>query len=182
MQAQGKFKGGPGMSLYFRYLSFVSLSLWAATAAAQIEAVVDPFETGQGYVSQKLIVETDSDWTIGNLLVELASGTIFYENNLPSGVMPPFRTDLGMVGDDTTHRIGGADLGMPRESPVVTDPQRLDITYCNTRRDDIGRFPVARISLSTDSQGRFWFTAMNAAGEKARLVGTIRNGVMEVDE
>ncbi len=145
------------MLRFLQCLLGVVVSLCAATAAAQITASVDPFETGQGYVSQKLVVETESDWTIGNLLIELASGTIFYENNLPGGGMLPFVTNLGMVGDDTTHRIGGADLGIPRPSPVVTDPQRLSPTAT----------PAATTSVVSPSHGfRFLTVPRGASGSR----------------
>ncbi len=109
-----------------------------------------------GYVTYDLQVTTDSDWTSAAMLLTLDSGSIYqYANgsdNDPVNMWqtwpdPAMRVDTFVIGNI----IGGAgDLG---GTGFAFDTNRLDVSWYNIDKSDIGTTTIGRLTLSDDATG-----------------------------
>lgn len=160
-----------------------------ATTHSVTIAPVDTPDVLAGYHSSDLLVTTpDSDWTSAAILLELSAGSIYQDPfgaDLPSHpfvaeLFPTveFDTSVGVPGGSIA---GGAiDLeGSSGSAEVSTS--RLDVTFFNFDKTDLGTFPIGRITLSDDAEGSWSLISLTADRQRVDLIGTITKGVMAVD-
>lgn len=161
----------------------------AAPAAIVGEFVPVTSEGGtsppSGFVTQDLVVQTDTDWFGANLLIELTAGSI-YQNELQSGYGPPspgffpivpdLRWDtyvtgsLGVNGPAPSSLGGAVDLGGSAAGQF--DTAGIDLNWFTVTTNDIGTFSLGRFTLSNDAVGTFKLR-LDAAAEANLL---LRNG------
>jgi len=124
-----------------------------------------------GYVSQDMVVQTDTDWLGSQLLIELEQGSVFQQPVSQGGsdfppnpaffaVFPALEFDTFLTGgqNDPTSTpagiAGGAvDLGGQAAARFGEDTTGIDVAWFTTTLDDIGLLTTARITLSDDAAG-----------------------------
>jgi len=164
----------------------ISIGLSAAVVAVDNSAVLT------GYVSQDIVVDTDTDWLSAQMVVTLTAGTIYQDasggNTSPNPAMfatvPTLAFDSyvsnGVVGE-SVNTLSAADLNP--SAPLQFDDSGISIGWFTMVDDDIGTLPLARVTLSDDAEGtwRFKATASPAGTKQVDMSGTISNGVMTPD-
>ena len=166
-----------------------------ASAALTMEIVeVDNTPGGDallGYVTQDLVVTTDSYWLGSQLIVDLDEpGKIYQDpmgNTNPQSPNPAFfphfpslefdtYVSSGVLGEWVS--TGGAeDLGGPPE--VIFDTDHISIEWWTSDTDDIGTFPVARVTLHDSADGTWSFLSPTFPAEGYFPVnGPVINGHM----
>jgi len=148
------------MKHYFASLLAVVLAASTASAVSTSTWVLAP-ELGEipGFTTWALEIETDTDWLLGELEVNLSSGSLnqiesggfgggpepIFQNLGDSGVFDP-SPSFGEVGDNLGSSI--SDQPAFEESPTS-----LSVGWFNTRSTDIGVFSIATLTLSDDANG-----------------------------
>ncbi len=171
----------------------LAIACSTASAALVAEFVPVPSEEGvtppAGFVTQDLVIETDTDWIATSLLLKLDTGTIYQdllgsENAPPNsalfGIQPSVRFDTYVKGwkpDQSASKAGGAvDLGGEPSGSFNTST--IDYAWFTTDTDDIGRSSIGRFTLSDDATGT-WEILVDALNQPPlRLSGTIQGGMI----
>ncbi len=159
-----------------------------ATAEITMEiVVVDNTSVPElaGYVTQDIVITTDSDWLGAQMIVATDAPGMIYQDPLggltsPSpaffSIAPSLEFDTyvsnGVVGD-LVSVTGAVDLGGP---PTVVDTdQDLSVAWFTTATDDIGTLALARVTLQKTATGTWAFlaTADPAEGPRVQASGPI---------
>lgn len=148
----------------------VILAVLASAAYAEITyslAVTDNSSVlGPGYVTNDILISTDTDWLQSQLLIELTSGNIYQTPSIGQwfpqtaywSMFPELEFDsfLTATGFDNPNLAGCA--GNLDGDDQQFDTEEIDIAWFNVEKDDIGQnMLIARITLSTDAQGTWKF-------------------------
>lgn len=150
-----------------------------------------------GYVTQDLVVTTDTDWLIGRMIVTLDAQNQIYHHEYgisnpqsPNPAFFPLAPSLefdtyvsnGALGESVTV-INIHDFGAPPN--WFFDSDGLSLRWYTTGTDDIGELALARISLADTANGTWSFTA-KAAPQGGPIVevsgGIVVDGVMIIPE
>lgn len=170
-------------------LAGLASTAWGSIATTNyVEVVpVDNRSLLPGYLSYDLMMTTPaSDWTTGAILLNLSSGTIYQadlgtDTPVPSdlfNLLPELEFDT-YVGVPGGHIAGGAgDLGGDQLTLTST---KLDVSFYNVAKDNIGTFSIGRITLSEDAIGTWSLASNTGDDQRVDLVGTISNGLFSVD-
>lgn len=175
-------------------LTLVAAIANVASAAITMEIIeVDNSSQLTGYVTQDIVVTTDTDWLSAHLIVQPdASGSIYqYDYGDPWGYGPAFQiwpppfpaaefdtyVSSGVQGESVS-MTGAVDLG---EGPnVIFDTSKLSITWWVDSTDDIGTLGLARVTLADNATGTWQFlaTAAPAEGPRVEASGPIVDGYL----
>jgi len=180
----------------------VGLAMLASTAQAEVLLGFQPASgpgMPSGYVSQDMVIQTDTDWLGSQLLVELSRGSVFqqplsqggsdfppnpafftvfpaleFDTFLTGGQNDPARPPAGIAG-------GAVDLGGGTDSTFGEDTTGIDVAWFTTTLDDVGQLTIARITLSADAQGTWKAlvaVASGSGGENLVFQGPVVDGQM----
>ena len=146
-----------------------------------------------GYVTQDLVVTTDTDWMSAQMIVTLDAPGGFYQDALGSGnphhpaviPWPPLDSSVwydthvsnGVIGESVSV-MGAVDLGGP---PVpIFDADHASIHWFTTDADDIGTLALARLSIADTANGTWQFIATSspAGGPMVQIGGPVIDGVL----
>jgi len=177
-------------------IALVVVASLASTASAVITMEVVPVDNSSaltGYVTQDLVVTTDSDWLGAQMIVQPdATGLIYQDamgNTNPQSPNPAFFDAFPTLEFDTyvTNSVlgesvsttGAVDLGGP--ATAIFDENELSIAWYTDATDQIGTLTLARVTLADTANGtwKFLATAFPAEGPRVELLdGTIVDGVI----
>ena len=159
-----------------------------------------------GYVTQDIVVTTDTDWLGAQMIVQPDAVGLIYQDdygnanpqapnpNIFCGLAPSalcilspslaFDTYVsnGVLGE-TANCTGAVDLGGPA-SAIFTEDE-LSIAWYTDATDDIVALILARVTLQDTTTGTWSFLATAAPAEGPRVdvpAGVIENGVMYIPE
>jgi len=170
----------------------VAILLVAGPASGSVSLSLVPVDNSSalsGYVTQDLLISTDSDWTAAALVLELADGTIYQDPawsspTEPSPALFPFFPTLEF--DTYVHSHGGFAVGGAGDvggGAQTFDGNRLDISWANIGKTDLGQFPIGRFTLSDQAAGQWNVMVVNKAGDVLKLLdGSIVGGVMSLGQ
>ena len=182
--------------------SLVVLASATCMASAEITLEVVPVDNSSdanltGFVTQDLVVTTDTDWLSAQLAVTLDEPDQIFQDPLLSRpwweypifqIWPPpwsfFDTYVsnGVLGE-VISVTGAVDLGGPPGE--IFDTDQLSIAWYTTNEDDIGTLALARVSLADTANGTWQFIATAAPQGAPRVdvpAGIVENGVMYIPE
>jgi PEP-CTERM motif-containing protein len=135
-----------------------------------------------------LLTTPDSDWTSAALLLDLSAGSIYQAALGADGPMPSdffsfapdleFDTYVGVSGVNFAGAAGDFDASIGK---IEVSMSRLDVSFYNIDKTDIGTFSIGRITLSNDSVGAWSLISLTADRQRIDLVGTINKGQIVVD-
>lgn len=162
----------------------------SATLVANFVPVTEEAGTSPpaGFVTQDLIVETDTDWVAANVLITLQAGSIYQDgfgdasggppNEAFFELVPTLRWDTYVKAWDagvTPSSAGGAvDLGGTPAGTFSTT--MIDKNWFTTETDDIGTSSIGRFTLSNDAVGT-WVLRVDAVGQTPIVLsGDVVNG------
>ena len=154
--------------------------------------VLDTGELFTGYVTQELVIETNTDWLGAQLVVSVDEPAKVYQDvygsSTPQYPCPSWFGPLGGLEYDTyvgngfpcdiVPLTGAVDLG---GDPAWTfDDSAISIGWYTTDTDDVGEFWLARITLVDDATGTWSFlvTAAPAEGPLLLASGPVVDGHM----
>ncbi len=132
-----------------------------------------------GYVTTDVTFTTAQDWTASAMLVNLSTGSIynhaFGNDQTPNATLvaafPALAFDSHVHGS-----IAGGAVDFGGNVVAALDGQLIDISWYTTVQTDIGTFPLARFSLSSDAVGTF-SSKNNSTGNPSLVFhGNIVNG------
>ena len=146
-----------------RFTAAILTGLTVASAGTRTEAAItldlteiDNAALLDGYTTYDLNVTTDTDWNSAAMLLQLNAGSL-YQHELGAAAGPADQAMIDLVPAlafdtyVTGYVIGGAgDLG---GTGMAFTNDRLDVTWYNVTPDDVGTFPIARLTLSDDADG-----------------------------
>ena len=177
-------------------IALVVVASLASTASAVITMEVVPVDNSAqltGYVTQDLVITTDSDWLGAQLVVQPDATGLIYQDDMgntnPQSPNPAFFSAFPTLEFDTyvtdgnlgqsVSTTGAVDLGGP--ASAIFDGDELSIAWYTDATDNIGTFVAARVTLADTAGGtwKFLATAFPAEGPRVELMdGTIVGGVM----
>ena len=174
-------------------IGLVVVAALATVASAEITMEIVPVDNSSaltGFITQDLVVTTDSDWLGCQMVVTVPAGAIYQDSLTVSAQSPnpaffptfptlefdTYVTD-GSLGESVS-TTGAVDLGGP-PSEVFTEDE-LSIAWYTDATDNIGTFAVARVTLADTAQGDWQFlaTAKPAEGPIVLASDAIIGGVM----
>jgi len=145
-----------------------------------------------GYVTQDVVVTTDSDWLISELIVQPDEDGLIYQDDLgnanPQSPNPAFFSAFPSLEFDTYVSDGvpgevvviipPVDLDGPPE--VIFDTDQISIAWHTDATDDIGTLVLARVTLKDTATGTWSFltTAVPIDGPRVEASGPIVDGHM----
>ena len=169
-----------------RYLSVFSVVVmvcsvaWGAGTMSVDIVEVDNSSGGSeldGFRTFDLIMTTDVDWV--STLVRLVPdqpGSI-YQHAMGGEVTPnPNGYDLFPALEFDTYFMhdqwstNGYGLAPPGLDPVVFDDNEIELIMFNADFDDIGTFPLVRITIAANATGWWQLEAYNATDAAAKVV------------
>jgi len=153
---------------------------------AEVQAV-DNSALLTGYVTQDIVIQTDTDWLSTQMVVTLTAGTVY--QNAHGGVTSPdpslFGTYPALQFDTyVSNGVLGESVGtlsavdLDPGQPLKFDASGLSVLWFTMASDDTGTLHLARVTLSNTATGTWQFRASADAGPQVDLTGTIANGVM----
>ncbi|MEZ6192262.1 MAG: hypothetical protein R3C45_13365 [Phycisphaerales bacterium] len=139
-----------------------------------------------GYVTQDLMINTDSDWGTAQILATLTAGSIYQD---PQGsdyapnpaLFPNFPTlefDSYLTGNGEQPFIAGEAVDLGGDALEFSD-SHIDITWLNTLSTDIGAFTIGRFTLSDDAAGTWTMKVTSTTGFRT-YQGNINNGMFDL--
>lgn len=170
----------------------VAILLVAGSASGSVSLSLAPVDNSSalsGYVTQDLLISTDSDWTAAALVMELSNGSIYQDPAWSSPTEPspswfPFVPTLEF--DTYVHSHGGSAVGGAGDvggGAQTFDGNRLDVSWSNFGKTDLGQFPIGRFTLSDQAAGQWNVMVVNKAGDVLKLLdGSIVDGVMSLGQ
>ena len=161
-----------------------------ATTTSVKFAPVDNAAVLTGFNSFDLMMTTpDSDWTSAEILLELSAGSIYQAALGGVGPTPSdffslapdleFDTYVGVPGGNIAGWAG--DIGGRESGKAEVSTSRLDVTFYNIDKTDIGTFSIGRITLSDDAIGAWSLISLTADRQRIDLVGTVAKGQIVID-
>ena len=162
-----------------------------ASAEGTIEVVpVDNSSALTSYVTQDLVITTDVDWMGAQLVVDLDEpGKVYQDpvgNTNPQSPHPAFFPHFPSlefdtyvssgVLDESVSTTGAVDLGGP--ATAIFDEDHISIAWYTDATDDIGTFPLARVTLADTANGQwqFLFSVFCCDGWHRTFSGPVING------
>ena len=173
------------------FFTVAGLALASSASAAILGVNVETNATPQG-VANQIVVETDTDWTLAQLVLNLSSGALYQDavgtdlspQSLFLGAFPSLGNDTflsaGSLFDDPPSSAGGAvDLG--GAAVATMSGTQIDYAWFDTDTSDIGTSTIAQIAASQDATGTFQLLLFSEGGSTGSLFeGTVTNGVVNV--
>ena len=177
----------------------VILAAVTCMASADITLEVVPVDNSAeltGYVTQDLVVTTDTDWLSAQMAVTLdAPGQIYQDalgNVHPLSPNPAFFPVAPSLAFDTYVSNGVLGESVSTTHPIcldfcngIFDTDHISILWYTTATDDIGELALARVTLAEGANGtwRFAATAEPQDGPRVEVLdGIVENGVMYIPE
>ena len=183
----------------------VVLAAVACMASADIALEVVPVDNSSqltAYVTQDLVVTTDTDWWSAQLIVTLDAPGGIYQDAMGGqcqinpcffgptpaviGLFPIVEFDTyvsnGVPGESVSV-TGAVDLGGPPNE--IFDVDHISILWYTTDTDEIGTLALARVTLADSANGTWQFlaTAAPQGGPGVDVpAGVVENGVMYIPE
>jgi len=146
------------------------------------------------YVTQDIVVSTETDWLGSQLVLETdVDGDIYQHPYGGDGPPNPAWFELFPALEFDTYVSDGSGGNPNMSAPVdlyggecqkVFDDQLLQISWSTCDDDQTGDLPLARVTLADDATGDWSFlvTASPAEGPQVLMSGTIVDGVLVPDE
>ena len=183
----------------------VILSAVTCMASADITLEVVPVDgtvSGKpvlnGYVTQDLVVTTDTDWMSAQMIVTLDEPDQIYQYagitspqswnpnvGNPFSLIPFMGLDTyvnnGVLGESVSV-LAAVDMG---ETEVIFNDDKLALVWFTAAMDDIGTLALARITLADTANGTWQFVATAApqGGPSVEVLdGIVVDGVMYIPE
>ena len=177
------------------------LALLATGGIASGDVIVDvvPVDNSSqltGWVTQDLVVTTDTDWVGSALVVTLDEDGDIYQDDLgrfdPQSPNPVFFGAVPSLEFDTyvsNGVLGEAVIYLsdmpPYPDNYVFDRNAIWIQWSTGDLDDIGELAVARVTLADDATGTWSFTVIvGLPGDPDVTItgGSVADGVMIIPE
>lgn len=144
-----------------------------------------------GQVAQALVVDTDSDWSVAAIVIQLDAGAMVQDQTVVPGDgteacdlrFPATASATGPEGfGQAVQAAGACDDKLGGEALELSD-RRMDVCWYNFTPGDVGEGWIAKVTFSGDAAGR-WTLAVKQGGDKTRYLftGTIQSGRMVADE
>ena len=175
----------------------VILAAVTCMASADITLEVVPVDNSSqltGFITQDLVVTTDTDWEQAFMIVTLDEPGGIYQDPLgnvnPQSPNPAFFPIAPSLEFDTyvSNGVLGesvAAFGTVTFDPLILDEDHIFISWFTDGTDDIGTLALARVTLAETAHGTWLFTA-TAASENDPTVdvpaGVVVNGEMFIPE
>ena len=164
-----------------------------ASAAITMQVVeVDNTAQLTGYVTQDIVVTTDTDWLGAHLVVQPDANGSIYQDALgdtdPRPPNPAFFTIAPSLEFDTYLMPDWPDAWVPENPPWsgTFDVDAIDVSWHTGLQDEIGELALARLTLAGTATGTWSFMATAAPAGSGPMVevpaGVIENGVMYIPE
>ena len=174
----------------------VILAAVTCMASADITLEVVPIDNSgpaelNGYVTQDLVVTTDTDWEQAHLVVTLDEPGQIYQDALggtdPGPPNPAFFDLAPSLEFDTYLMPDLPDVSIPQDPPWsgTFDHSVIDVSWHSGFEDEIGELPLARLSLAETANGtwEFWATAASENDPRVDVpAGVVVNGEMFIPE
>ena len=171
-------------------------------ASADITLEVVPVDNSpggaplDGFITQDLVVTTDTDWLSAEMAVTLDTPGQIYQDALgntnPQSPNPAFFPIAASLEFDTYVSNGVLGESVSVTGVIIIPPDltafsidHINILWYTTATEDIGTLALARVTLAETANGmwEFWATAVPQGGPRAEVLGGIvENGVMYIPE
>ena len=179
----------------------VILAAFTCAASGEITLEVVPIDNSSipelgGWVTQDLVVTTDTDWLSAQMVVTPDTPGQIYQDSLgdvspqsPNPAFFPIQPSLefdtyvssGVLGEPVSWLVA-MELG---DNVLIFDENKLSMLWFTEATDDIGTLALARITLGSNATGTWKFiaTAAPQGGPRVEVLeGIIENGVMFIPE
>ena len=140
-----------------------------------------------GYVTQDIVITTDSGWLTAALIVDVGDGDIYQDalaRLTPQSPNPAFFPGFpslefdtyvsnGVLGEGVSV-TGAVDLGGPRDKQF--DQDHISIRWYTDGTDDVGTLALARITLKDTASGTWAFLAQARPLGHVMASGSVEGG------
>jgi trypsin/PEP-CTERM motif-containing protein len=156
-------------------LAAVVLSSTQAGASITLDFLpVDNSALLTGYTTYDMQVTTDADWTSAVMLMELDTGSLYQHAQGFDGLSDPILIPLiypqypEMVFDTyVTGSIAGGAGDLDRDAVFTFDTARLDVSWFNLTKTDIGTTTIGRLTTTDDAAGDLQIRLLTGDNQEA---------------
>lgn len=175
-------------------VTMVALTGIASAAMTGRLVEIDNSASLSGYVTNDIVISTDSDWLLSTLKIQPDAPGQIYQNSY-GNYGPPASALVNLFPTLAYDSFVSAGLVIDGDVPTLSPgsvftEDLIDCTYFTFSNDDIGDLTIARITLSTSANGTWSIEALNTEtgsqvpaweiGPNAAHNGIIENGLMKM--
>jgi len=176
--------------------TIMAVALIAGVASAELTGGWSVYKAGEGlpgFVSNRLDISTDADWTQGQLLIILEGGAEIYQEQFfgndvtlsgPTQAMidysPSIEFDTYVTGNDIAASVAGGAVDVGGNPNRTFDAVGIDLAWYTDELDDTGDILLAQVTLADTAMGTWAMRLSNAAGANTVVFdnGTVVDGVI----